>query len=164
MKMKHMFVLFAALSLSACAVTYTAEEYPLSEERISEFNVRGNVTVRGAYDEPHPVKVTNMNADLKQISDQMASQMSDEIQRRHDGASGSDKEITVRVTRMAMVNRFVYNEGQINVELTLGNGETVSYERRNGSAGVVDRVLNGTIAVAIIEGLEHDTVRAYLAE
>jgi hypothetical protein len=165
MKMKHVLVLFSALSLSACVGTYTAAEYPLAENRISDFDVQGEVSVTGAYEEPMPFRMRGMDADLKQISEQMASQMSEEIQRRHTGAGGSDKEIVVRVTRMAVADRFAYFEGKINVELTLGNGETVSYERRNGSpVGPLPRILNGSIALAIIEGLENDTVRAYLAE
>ncbi|MDQ2070049.1 hypothetical protein [Natronospira bacteriovora] len=164
MKMKHWLVVLLAVGLSACSATYMAQEYPLDEERISNMDVRGEVRVNGAYDSPRPFRIGNIDADLKQISDQMASQMADEIQRRHDGSRGSAKEIEVRVTRMDVANRFAYLEGQIHVELTLGNGDTVNFERRNGSAGHIDRVLNGTVARAIIEALEDDTVRAYLAE
>jgi len=161
---KMLLIAIAAFMLQACGGTYVANEYPLNEDRISSFSVKGDVDVRSAYDEANPTRIANLDADLNQISERFAQQMSQQIQNRHGGESGSDKTIDVRVTSMNMANRIAYMEGRIEVELALGNGEEVSFERRNGSPGVVDRVLNGTIAMAVIEALENETVRAYLAE
>jgi len=161
---RKIMVVIAAVALQACGGTYVANEYPLSEDRISPFDVKGEITVSSAYDAAQPFNLAGLDADLNQISERFAEQMSGEIAARHTGGSGADKTVDVRVTSMGMANRVVYMEGRINVELLLGNGETVSYERRNGSPGVPDRVLNGTIAVAVIEALENETVRAYLAE
>lgn len=161
---KSVLIVFAALFLQACSHTYVANEYELEEERIPAFDVNGDVTVEGGYAEATPVQMRgNINGDLKQISDQMASQLQEEIRTR-GGASGPSKQITVRVTDMDVANRMVYMEGRVTVELTLGNGETVSFEKRNGSPGVIDRVLNGTIARAVIEALGNEEVQAYLAE
>jgi len=157
-------LLFAALLLQACGGTYVANEYPLNEDRISGFQVNGDVTVHSAYDGPQAIRIGNLDADLDQISERFAQHMSGEIDRRHNGSGGPDKSIAVRVTDMNMSNRIAYMEGRIRVELALGNGEQVSFEKRNGSPGVIDRVLNGTIAMGVIEALENDTVRAYLAE
>ncbi|MCP1727817.1 hypothetical protein J2T60_001817 [Natronospira proteinivora] len=161
---KLSFVVFAAFLLQACGGTYVADEYPLNEDRVSSFQVNGEVSVRSAYDEPHPIRITNLDADLQQISEQFAEQMGQEIDRHHNGDGGADKHIMVRVTDMNLANRIAYMEGRVSVELELGNGEQVSFERRNGSPGVIYRVLNGTIALAVIEALEDETVRAYLAE
>lgn len=161
---KSILILFAALALQACSHTYVANEYELEDERIPAFDANGDVTVQGGYAEATPVQMrNNISGDLKQISDQMAAQLQQEIRTR-GGNSGEAKEITVRVTDMDVANRFVYMEGQASVELTLGNGETVTFDKRNGSPGVIDRVLNGTIARAVVEALSNEKVQAYLAE
>lgn len=153
-----------ALMLQACGGTYVASEYPLEEEQIPAMEVRGDVTVDGAYEEATPITIGGrIDSDLKQISDQFARQLEQEIDKL-DGSGSAEKTITVRVTNMGMANRFAYMEGRIDVELALGNGETVSFDKRNGSPGVIDRVLNGTIARAVLEALENEKVQAYLAE
>lgn len=161
---KSMLIVFAALLLQACSHTYVASDYEIEEEYVPAFDVNGDVTVEGGYEEETPVQMRdNINGDLKQISEQMASQLQEEIRTR-GGASGPEKQITVRVTNMNVASRMVYMEGQINVELTLGNGETVSFEKRKGRPGAIDSVLDGAIGQAVLEALSNEDVQDYLAE
>lgn len=161
---KSILIVFAALLLQACSHTYVASDYEIREEHVPAFDVNGDVTVQGGYEEATPVQMrNNISGDLKQISDQMASQLQEEIRTR-GGANGPAKQITVRVTDMDVANRMVYMEGRINVELALGNGETVSFEKRKGRPGVIDSVLDGAIGQAVLEALSNEEVQAYLAE
>jgi|GEM_PF-2530861 len=155
----------AAFLLPACATNYVASEYPLSDGRIADFDLNGNVTVHNAYDEARPVSFDGVEADLQQVTETFARQLEREIAKNGRQQGGTqDKEIEVRATDMRMANRVAYLEGRIHVELELGNGEIVSYERRNGSPADPSRVLNGTIARAVEEALAHPTILDYLAE
>lgn len=153
------------MMLSACTTKYVSSEYELSEDRIPGFDLNGDVTVHNGYAESRPIRFEQFEADLEQVSATFARQLEREIRRngRQQGG-GSDKEIEVRATDLGMANRVAYLEGRINVRLELGNGEVVAFEKRNGSPASPQRVLNGTIARAVMEALRHDTVLAYLAE
>ncbi len=155
----------AAVVLPACTTTYVANEYPLSDGRIADFDLNGDVSVHNAYDEARPVSFDGVDADLQQITETFARQLEQEIVKNGRQQGGTeDKEFHVRATEMRMANRVAYLEGRIHVQLELGNGEIVSYERRNGSPADPSRVLNGTIARAVEEALAHPTVLDYLAE
>lgn len=157
-------LVIAALSVSACASNYVAEEYPLENERIASFAVKGNVTVSNQYTASKPITVGPLDADLKQITQVFADQLGKEIEENGNKTGGGNKSIAVKVTDAGYANRFVYQEGRINVELELGNGELIKFEKRNGSPAGFYRAMNGAIAQTVIEALEHDKVKAYLAQ
>jgi hypothetical protein len=165
--MKIWLMLGLSIFLAACGPSkYIAEEYPVDNQKVPAFDVRGEVDVANGYAESKPTNVfgNKMSGDLKQITEVFAGQLQKEIEQNGNRGSGPAKHIKARVTGISGHNRFVYLEGAVDIELTLGNGETVTFHKKNGSPANIWRALNGALNKAVIETLSNPTVKAYLAE
>lgn len=165
--MRIWLVLGAVVLLAACGPkNYIAEEYPVDNQNVPAFDVNGQVEVTNGYTAAKPVTIYGgaLNGDLKQISGVFAAQLEKEIKQNGNMSAGPAKRIEARITGISGANRFVYLEGAVDVELKLGNGETVTFHKKNGTPGNLWRALNGALNKAVIESLAHPDVKAYLAE
>ena len=158
-------ILFFVLVLQGCTATYVAQERTLEEGRIAGFPVNGTVKVVNPYQQEVPAELRRSYVtDLKQVTDVFVEQLSNEIARNGRHSNGAEKWIVATVESMSVVNRRVYHEARIQVKLELGNGETVSFERRDGHPMGEPRALNSVISRAVMETLAHPRVLAYLAQ
>lgn len=79
-------------------------------------------------------------------------------------ASGpAPKRLDVAITSITARRAFFHFQGEVALSVTTGDGEKFELVAGNGSPGSVDRTLNGTLAIAVLETLKHPGVRAYLA-
>lgn len=164
--MRICFLLGLTVALAACGPSkYIAEEYPVDNQNVPAFDVKGEVSVTNGYASSKSTPIMGgMSGDLKQITEVFAKQLETEIRQNGNKSGGAAKTIEARVTGMKGNNRFVYLEGAVDIELTLGNGETVTFHKKNGSPANIWRALNGALNKAVIEALADPKIKGYLAE
>lgn len=168
--MRLILILAASLLAVACAPSqYVATEYPVDNAEVPAFDVSGEVEVSNGYAEGEaesvPVWDSQIPADLHQVSQVFADLLATEIEQNGDSVGGSaNKTIDVKVTNIYARNRMAYVEGNVSVELTLGNGDVVTIKKVDGSPAGMQRSLDGVINKAVIEALSNQSVQSYLAE
>jgi hypothetical protein len=158
------------VALTGCgSITYTPSEYVITNERIQSFKVSGSVTVENLQDDKGSKVVLNAPArtwvsDYVTITEALAEQLRQELA-KHGAVTGGDaKRIGVRVTDQRAYLHMFHMTGTLQVQVTLGDSAPFPINIEQGSPGNVWRVLNGNIALGVIEILSDQRVLAYLAQ
>lgn len=155
--------------LSGCGTfAYTPGEYEITSDRIDSFKLSGEVQVvnlqnddsaRLAVSAPARDWVTSYRA----VTAQMAEQLKKEIGKHGLLSPGSPKVIGLKVTDQRGYQHFQHMTGTFSVEVTLGAAPPFTISLENGSPAGIFRLLNGNVALGIIEILHDQRVLDYLS-
>jgi len=169
--MRHRLLAIACLALlSGCGtVAYTPEEYEIAQGRIAPFEYKGTVTIENIQTDTAQTKFfdgpsQDWAGNHRQVTEHLAEQLRKEIGKNGKAGAGGTKTIKVSVKHLrAEQNVFVFRS-TMKVAVQLGDGQPFEKEVSQGSPGNMWRVLNGTIALGVIEILNEEQVRQYLAK
>ena len=168
--LKKLLLLSSILFLQACMThNYVPEEYVLADGRILQFQVVGPVQVNNL--QPNEEKTvlysgpSKWQGNYKSITEHLRWQLDKEIQKNGvKKSTAGQKTIGVKVTNLSVTDGAFHFRSAMNFTVTLGNGEVLEKRATQGSPGNPWRVLNGTIALGVIEILKDEKVQKYLAE
>lgn len=171
MTMKLAVLVFALAALSGCGTkNYTPNEYPITNDRIQDFKSNGKITVENQQTDTTKLVVLAANngdyvADNKLITEHLASQLKKEIA-IHGTIINSNlnKSIGLKVISQNAYVHIFYMSGKLEVMVSLGESTPFSILVENGNPLNALRVLNGNIALAVIQILSDKRVLDYLAE
>jgi hypothetical protein len=168
--LKKLLLLGLLLPLQACiSIDYAPEEYVVADGRISRFSVVGAVLVNNL--QPNDAKTiffegtSKWQGSYKSVTEHLRWQLDKEIQKNGIKKSGSDqKTIGVKVTNLAVARGAFHFSSAVDFTVSLGNGEVLEKRVTQGSPGNIWRVLNGTLALGVIDILKDERVRKYLVQ
>lgn len=161
------------LILPACApvATHQPYPYPISHDQIEDFDQIVNVRVSNGYASAEPLKLGPTNAfgggayngDLMAITQLYMRQLTNAMGENSASiGDATDRSITATITDAIFRNRFGVYRASIDVRLELGNGELIEFEKVKVAPKNRDHTMNGVIAEAAIETLNHPKIREYL--
>lgn len=168
---RHLGISMLFLLLVGCGTkNYIPSEYEIVSGRIQSFKLAGSVTVENQ--QPDTTKmvvlVTNSGdfvADNHTVTEHLAAQLRKELAKHGDVINGTaNKTIGVKVTSQRAYLHFFHMTGTLEVIVTLGDSPPFPINIEQGSPGNLWRVLNGNIALGVIEILSDKRVLAYLAQ
>lgn len=167
--MKKILLVMLTLLLGACGtVDYVPEEYTIAKERIRSFDVNGEVVVENIQTDQNKVVffggAKQWVGDYKSVTQHLVDQLNKEIGIHGSFKSkNSKKTIQVKVISLNAWPEFFHFNSSLNAIVKLGDGTEIPIRVTQGSPGNMWRVLNGTIALAVIDILKNQKVRDYLA-
>ncbi|RRS05936.1 hypothetical protein EIP75_03505 [Aquabacterium soli] len=166
---KVVVVVCAAILLAGCGtVNYVPQEYVISAERIPNFDVNGSVLVQNIQTDQEQRKffsgAADWTGDYKTVTDHLVMQLNKEIA-IHGKVIGRDKKkvLQVKVVQLAAVQHAFHFTSSMQVNVKLGDGAETTVRVSQGSPSDMWRVLNGTLALGVIDILKDPKVKAYLA-
>jgi hypothetical protein len=173
--MKKFAIASIVLLLSGCALTFHPAEYPLTADRINDFDTSGPVTVANAMHDGSPVTIFHNSSNgiswsgsLEEISQALSSQVQEEVNRHAHSSVTRNKGLTVSVLKFNTTpSTFVlHTEVDVKVEGDGGFQKTIHVEDgTNGSiGGDILRTFNGAIAICTIKILSDPDVLSYLKQ
>jgi len=168
--LKKLLLMGPVLLLQACmTIDYVPEEYVLADGRILQFPVVGTVQVNNL--QPNDDKSiffdgsSTWQGSYKSVTEHLRWQLDKEIQKNGIKESGADqKTIGVKVSNLTVTSAAFHFTSAVEFTVYLGNGEILAKRVTQGSPGNIWRVLNGTLALGVIETLKDEKVRKYLAQ
>lgn len=167
---KYILLITLTISLSACGtVSYSPEEYEITNDRIDDFVVNGNIRIVNAQTDSSKkvffASTMDWVGDYKTVTEHLKSQLEKEIaENSKKVASDKSKIIEVKVINIKAEQKFFHFTSTMDLEYKLGNGKPGTITVSQGSPGNMWRVLNGTIALGVIEILKQDNVITYLSK
>jgi len=167
---KNIVLVALTIVLSACGtVSYYPQEYEITNDRIDDFVVNGDIQIVNAQtDSSKQVffsSTLDWEGDYKTVTEHLKSQLEKEIaENSKKVASGKNKIIEVKVVNIKVEQKFFHFASTMDFEYKLGNGESGTINVSQNSPGNMWRVLNGTIALGVIDILKQDNVIAYLSK
>lgn len=163
--------LLAISQLTGCTINYyyTPGVYEIAGERIPPFERVGTIDVR-VVQEPDPSRQyviyskrgERFFTDRAMVAEMLAKELAREITHR-GGQVTTPAEHTIEIAVPHVRWEALAGLGILSVKLGLSEAETRMFEIRNKSVGNMWRVMNGAIAVAVIDILNDPAVRAWLA-
>lgn len=168
--MKLVFVIVFGMLVQACGtVNYIPEEYTITNDRIDDLDLKGQVSVVNVQTDSSKRIFFDASmdwvGDYKTVTEHLKNQLDKELSENTVAVSqGEPKSIEVKVTEISAEQKFFHFVSEMSVDYILGNGESGSVKVSQGSPGNMWRVLNGTIALGVIEILKEDKVITYLAQ
>ncbi len=168
--MKRLLALVAAAAfLAGCGtMQFTPAEYPLRDGLIAPMAVNGPTTIVNAQPSTDPVIVysysgSRLSSNLNAITAVMVTQAQQELNKAGTvNASGAPKTISLRVTSLLSEYVVFSWKSDIVFDVTLGDGQTFTMTVHHAS-GDLRQDLNGCIAEGVMNLLQDQRVRAYLA-
>jgi len=158
------------LLTTACGtLPYTPKEYPLRDGLIAPMRVDGQAHIANAQPSTASVIVYSyggnaLSADLHSITDAMVRQASSELAKASQPTAGPAKTIDLKVNSLRSEYAITWHwRSKLAFEARLGNGEVITKTVTHAS-GEPYQDLNGCIAQAVMELLNDEKVRAYLAQ
>lgn len=165
-------VVLTGLMLAGCArtVVHQPMRQPIEAGEVSTIDIAAPLSVRMGEVSSERLRLGRLGAaggeyvsDLDTLTRFYTAQLITQLQAMGvPSGDGSPRTMVVRVTDASFNNRVMYNESRVAIEITLGSGETVSFEKVGVSTKTRDRATNGAVRDAVIETLNHPDVRAYL--
>lgn len=167
--MKNILVLALAALLAGCGtMQFTPAEYPLRDGLIAPMPVNGPTTITNAQSSTSPVIVysysgTRLSSNLNAITAVMVAQAQGELNKAATiNTAGAPKTISLRVTSLLSEYVVFSWKSDITFDVMLGDGQTFSMTVHHAS-GDLRQDLNGCIAEGVMNLLQDQRVRAYLA-
>lgn len=168
--LKKLVMLVLVLPLQACmSIDYVPEEYVLDDGRIIQFPIAGVVKVNNL--QPNDNKTILYNGppkwqgNYKSLTEHLRWQLEKEIQKNGmKQSSASQKTIGLKVTNITVTKANFFHKSEMVFAVSLGIDEVLEKRVAQGSPGNIWTVLNGTIALGVIEILKDEKVRKYLAQ
>jgi hypothetical protein len=168
--MRKMFTIGCiALMLQACGtMPYTPSEYPLRDGLIPVFQVNGTTKIVNNQPSTDPVIVysyggSKLSSNLNAITDVMVKQTQGELAKHAKvNTAGTPKSIDIKVNSLLSTYGMFNWRSNLNFEAKLGDGSVVTKTVPHGS-GVLLQDLNGCIAESVMNLLNDERVRTYLA-
>ncbi|MBI4998364.1 MAG: hypothetical protein HZC22_16020 [Rhodocyclales bacterium] len=156
--------------LQACGTfDYKPKEYVLSDGRIPPFQVAGTVQVINLQPSTESTiffsGAAEWRGDYKRVTEHLRWQLDKEIQKngtKHSAAS--QKSIGVKVSKLSVTKRAFHFSSDIDFTVQLGSGLALEKHVTQYSPSDVWTVLDGTLALGVIEILTDPDVKKYLAE
>lgn len=167
--MKKACLAIALLLLQACAVTLKPTDYDFQEDQIQPFNLSGKLAVINGQPSSERIAVytygpTNIYSDLKSLTDLMVRQTLAQAQKRGMAKSGgSEKSIELKILTIKSEAAFFHFNSKMEYQVKLGNGDVFT-KKVEHSSGDVKQDVNGCVADGVIDLLQDDKVKAYLAQ
>ena len=170
--MKYIILAFLATTLSACTVkrNYLPEEYEITNDRIEDFKVKGEIQIVNFQTDQSDRLIgtsgaVEMYGDYKSVTEHLKTQLEKEISENSTLLSSTTgKKIQLEVFNFWVELKAFRYVSRMNFNYKLGNNNSVSVRISHGTPGNIYRALNGSIALGVIEILKRDDVIAYLAE
>ncbi|WP_028007414.1 hypothetical protein [Solimonas flava] len=164
-----MLALLGALLLTACGTRpYTPVQYPLRDGLISKFNTTAPVQVINAQPSTEQTIVYSysgmkLSATLNTITETMVQQTAGELA-KNTQSNGVAKAKTIELKVASLQSRYIafFWKSNIVYEARLGNGALIEKTVPH-SSGDLFQDLNGCIAEGVMNLLNDEKVRAYLA-
>jgi hypothetical protein len=156
--------------LQACGTfDYKPKEYVLSDGRIPPFQVVGTVLVTNVQPSTETTVffsgASEWRGDYKRVTEHLRWQLDKEIQKNGTKQSAaSQKTIGVKVLKLSVTKRAFHFSSAIDITVQLGNGLALEKHVTQNSPSDVWTVLDGTLALGVIEILADPNVKKYLAE
>ncbi|MGH1438845.1 MAG: hypothetical protein ACRBBR_01940 [Cellvibrionaceae bacterium] len=166
--MKQLIAIFSILVLQACGtIDYKPEKYEIDQQRIQDFPVAGSVSVINLQQNKDKTLffdgTSDWSGDYYTVSEHFSSQLREEIA-KHGKVSGTlEKSINVKIVRLEAKQKAFHFVSEMDVMVRLGQGKEFELSVGQGSPGNMWRVLNGTLAIGVIELLKDKRVLDYLA-
>lgn len=168
--MKYIALIALTIVLSSCGtVSYYPQEYEIANDRIDDFVMKGSVQVINTQTDStkHTFFASTLDweGDYKTVTEHLKTQLEKEISENTQKiASDVNKIIEVKVVNIKAEQKFFHFSSTMDLEYKLGNSESYTIHVSQGSPGNMWRVLNGTIALGVIEILKQANVIAYLSK
>jgi hypothetical protein len=161
------------IGLTGCGTfNYTPGEYEIVPGRVNPLDVSGAVTIenvqtdsasRAFFKDPHGSK-DNGIGNLKEVTEHLVMQMRKEVMKSgRMMPSARTKTLRVSVVHLESTMRDFHLVSEIDVSVTMDDGSQIGKHISQGSPGNMWRVLNGVIALAVIDILNDEQVRGYLS-
>jgi hypothetical protein len=150
-------------------VQYIPEEYEITQERIPGFDLNGDVSITNAQTDTSKQiffdGTMDWAGDYKTVTDHLVMQLDKEIKNHATRVnSGNPKTLSVTVESLEAIQHPFHFTSIMRAKVQLGNGEDAMINVSQGSPGNMWRVLNGTIALGVIDILKNSKVTKYLSE
>jgi hypothetical protein len=168
--MRKMFTIGCiALLLQACGtIPYAPTEYPLRDGLIPAFQVNGATKIVNNQPSTDPVIVysyggSKLSSNLNAITDVMVKQTQGELAKNAKvNTAGQPKSIDIKVNSLLSTYGMFNWRSNLNFEAKLGDGSVITKTVPHGS-GILLQDLNGCIAESVMNLLNDERVRTYLA-
>jgi hypothetical protein len=167
--LKSAFAIALTLVLAGCGtMPYTPTEYPLRDGLIPKLDIAGTVAVTNAQPSTAPTIVysyggTKLSSDLKAITETMVRQTDGELQKNGHKTDGTArKSIGLKVNFLESNYVTFFWKSEIRFQAILGNGQTVDFSVHH-SSGIALQDLNGCIAEGVMNLLNDQRIKTYLA-
>ena len=161
--------LLAVLLLCGCgSQSFKPSEYPIRQDLIQPFEVRGKVAVGNAQTTNEKITVYSYNdatytANVSAVTEVMVRQAQKEIDRHGTQLGGEGlKTIALRVDSLESESHVVFYKSKMLFQVTLGDGQVINLSAAHASARLQDD-LDGCIADGVAALLQDQRVHDYLA-
>jgi hypothetical protein len=157
-----------AMLVAGCSVTIgtSPNAYPFPSEEV--FGVRSGVTVSvtNFYTAPERVELASrVFCDLQHFTATAVTMVQRELQDKGvTMSSDAEKTIVLKMVYPNWVRGMWSMIGRITLQATLGNGEEITIDAENKTAGNAPRAFNGAILRVVTALLKNETLAAYLNE
>jgi hypothetical protein len=160
---------FVTLLLQACGtLNYVPKKYEITGDRIENIPLSGIVVVVNSQrDASKKLIIRGWEGDLKTVTEHLKIQLEEEIIKNStptQSSNGENKTIEIKVTKMKAEQGVMTLSSEMDLEYSLGNGEIGLLHVSNVSPANIWRLLNGSIALGVIELLKDSKVRTYLSK
>jgi hypothetical protein len=162
----------ALVLLTGCGtIKYVPEEYAIAPGRVTPLDISGTVVVENVQTDTAPIAfyegpgaAADWVGNRKEITEHLAAQLKKELTASgRVTPGGRAKTLKVSVDRLSALQAAFHFQSSLMVVVTLGDGQKIVKHASQGSPGNMWRVLNGTIALGVIEILNDEAVRKYLS-
>ncbi len=151
---------------------YTPGVYEIAEDRVTPFAIDGSLEVISIQESDPDRKyiffqpgLAKWHTDRAQVSEALAAQLSGEIARQGGQVvSPADRTMKIAVPRVSLTPATWVSVADLFVQVSLDGGPLRQFQVKNKSPGNIWRVMNGGIAIAVIEILNDPDVRSWLAQ
>ena len=171
LKLRVLCLSLLVLSVTGCgSINYVPSAYEITDDRIKMFAISGTVTVHN--NQPDTTKTVVLSApardwvsDNHTITEHLVEQLRKELAKHGNIVNkASEKSIGVKVVSQKAYTHVFHMTGTLDALVTLGDSPPFPIHIEQGSPGNVWRVLNGNIALSVIEILSDKRVLSYLAQ
>jgi len=168
--MTRIFPIVLALLLTGCMTfRYEPGRYPLGEARIDDLVVNGQLAISNEQTDAEERRFSYGPLDVlfnyRSVTARLVESMAEEVGRHGvAGAEAVHKTVALKVIDFSAERQQWHTRSQMSVAMRLGNGYRRVVKVSHGSPASLDRVLDGTIALGVVQLLGDPHLRAYLAE
>jgi len=165
-------LLLAVLALQACgSIDYVPEESAIASGRIAKLDVQGRVDIVNAQSDQQekilyrsPTSSVKWVADYHLVTEKLIGQLKKEVGKNSPpGSTGPVKKMLVRVDDLHVENKVAFYLGKLTLTVNLEDGSTITKTSGHGSPGNIWHVLNRTVAAGVVDLLNDQKIRSYLA-
>lgn len=168
---KKVLIISTFVFLGACGtIEYHPPVFGLSETKIPDFKVQGDVQIENIQDSVEPTIIhsyggTSYQSNYKEITNTMVTQAEFELARHGDSVGGaSDKKIGLKVTYLNSNYIAFYWKGTMTFAVVLGDADPFEITVNHSTGAGAAQDLSGSIADGVVALFKDERVSTYLAQ